>query len=378
MLAYLIVSQGWKKIGLIYATDIQTFRSAQVFIEAAEKLNLTILVSTSFASGTRNLTTQIRTLKESRARILLFIGTINDQQTVIEYSFKENLTGLGYQWISEHASMYKALYLNSTNGIIEDYYRWSQGFIGLQNFADVNSDVYLDYAQRWANTPPDPETPTVDRYSISPIANFAYDACFMFAYALHEMIEVFKLDPMKMENREIFLKTLKNVRFRGVSGEVSVDENGDRIAPFTIVNFQGDQIVRIGSISIDGEVTYFPNVTILYNGGTTTKPIDFPIRPLIKIRPSIIIVIIIISVICTILCLVLIYWTCSHRRHDVIKASSSLFLQLMLIGVIVLSMSIIPRALENSFQSSISCVSELCLSNIGYVLIIGTLLVSFD
>ncbi len=380
LLAYLISSQGWKNIALIYATDTQTFTSAQVFITTAQKLNITIIVSTSFASGTNNLTTQIQTIKQSQARIILFIGTINDLQTVINSSILEGLTGIGYQWISEHASMYKALYLNSTGGIIEEYYQWAQGFIGLQNFADVNSNIYLEYAERWSTTPYDPETSTVDLdpNSISPIANFAYDACFMFAHALHQMIEVLDLDPMEMENRELFLETLKNVSFLGVSGNVSVDRNGDRLAPFDIINFQGDQIVRIGSITVDGQVNYFPNITILYTGGTEMKPLDLSIRPLIKISRSTLIGMIGGSTTCTILCLILICFTCYFKRHPVIKASSPMFLILMLIGIISLSISVILRSLENSLQSSLFCISELWLANIGYFLIIGTLLVSLN
>ena len=375
-MAYLIASQGWKHIALLYATDTQTYRSVQVFVAAAQKLNITIASSTSFASGTMNLTAQIQYIKRSRARIILFIGTIRDQQSVIDCSINEGLYGIGYQWLGVHASMYQTLYLNSTGQIIPEYYRWAQGLIGLQNFADVNSDIYLQYAQRWAAAPYDPETSTVDPHSISPIANFAYDACFMFAYALHQMIEVLHLDPMIIENRDFYLEILKNVSFTGVSGHVSVDQNGDRLALFSIVNFQGDQIVRLGSISVDGQVNYFPNMTILYSGGTEKKPLDFPIRPLIKISRSVVIAMLIGSITCIILCLILIIFTCYFNKHRVIKASSVIFLILMLIGVISLSMSIIPRALENSVQSSLYCISELWFANIGYLLIIGTLLVS--
>lgn len=343
---------------------------------AAQKLDIRIVVSASFVSGTINITAQIQDVKQSRARIILFIGTITDQQSVIDSSLNEGLYGIGYQWIGIHASMYKALYLNSTGGIIPQYYQWAQGFIGLQNFADVNSEIYRQYAQRWAAAPYDPETSTIDPHYISPIANFAYDACFMFAYALHHMIEVLHLDPMAMENRELYLETLKNVSFIGVSGHVSVDQNGDRLAPFSIVNFQGDQIVRIGSIGIDGQVDYFPNMTILYSGGTNQKPLDFPIRPLIPISRPVIIAMIIGSITCTILCLALMVFTCYFKKHRVIKASSAIFLILMLIGVISLSMSIIPRTLSNSIRSTFCCISDLWLANIGYFLIIGALLVS--
>lgn len=81
---------------------------------AKKKLNITILVSTSFAIGTTNLTTQMKAIKECQARIILFIGTIVDQQTIIDNSLIEGLVGPGYQWVGTHASMYRALYLNST------------------------------------------------------------------------------------------------------------------------------------------------------------------------------------------------------------------------------------------------------------------------
>jgi ABC-type branched-subunit amino acid transport system substrate-binding protein len=50
-LAYLISTQGWKNIALISATDAQTYLSAQVFLTIAQKLNITIVVSTTFAAG---------------------------------------------------------------------------------------------------------------------------------------------------------------------------------------------------------------------------------------------------------------------------------------------------------------------------------------
>lgn len=156
----------------------------------------------------------------------------------------------------------------------------------------------------------------------------------MFAYALHHIIEVLHLDPMKMENRELYLAILKNVTFLGVSGNVSVDENGDRLAPFHIVNFQHDQIVRIGSITVDGQASYFPQVKIMYTGGTETKPVDLPNRIVVRISDSTLISMIGGSTICTLLCISLMIFTYYFNQHPVIKASSSKFLVLMLIGVI--------------------------------------------
>jgi hypothetical protein len=138
------------------------------------------------------------------------------------------------------------------------------------------------------------------------------------------MIEVLHLDPMKLENRELYLEVSKNVSFLGVSGNVSVDENGNRLAQFDIVNFQHDQIVKIGSITVDGQVSYLPHINIMYTGGTEMKPLDIPIRSLVKISRSTLIGMIVGSTTCTLLCLTLTAFTCYFNRHPVIKASSSM------------------------------------------------------
>lgn len=351
------------------------FHSAQEFLAAARKVNIQILASISFAAGTKNLTTQMNTLKQSRARIILFIGTIIDQQLLIENSMAADLFGVGYQWIGIQASMYRALYMNAAGVINRQYYNWSQGLIGLQIVPDTNSNVYKEYARRWLNAAYDPETSTIERDYISPIANFAYDACLMFAYALHYMIERLNMNPMILKNRDLFLDILKNTSFFGVSGAVKVDYNGDRILPFDIVNFQGNRIVKIGSISNNGQVRFMNHVPILYMGGTRTKPLDLPVRSRIELSTAIIYGMITGSILCTLLCLTLVVFTCYFRENPVIKGSSSIFLCLMLTGVISLALSIVPRALENSSSTPLLCISELFLANIGYSLIIGTLLV---
>lgn len=377
-MAHLIVSQGWKNIALIYTTNTQIYHITQKFLTEAQKLNITILVSVPFAPATENITNQMISIKESRARIIVFIGTTTDQRIAIDNSLNHGLNGAaGYQWVGMHPSMHRALYMNSTGAVIPHYYEWLQGFIGLFIHVNLDSSVYQDYANRWSTAPYDPETPIVHPSYISPIANFAYDACLMFAYALHHMIEVLNIDPMKMENRDLYLSILQNTTFEGVSGHVQLDQNGDRpVNLYDIVNFQQDRLVKIGSISADGQIAYLPDVEIIYMTGTNRKPLDLPLRPLVKINDSVVIGMIVGSSACIVLCLGLIIFTCYFRNHPVMKASSSIFLIVMLIGVLSLAVSVIPRTLENHHPTPFVCISELWFSNIGYSLIIGTLLVS--
>lgn len=377
MLGHLIYSQGWTRVAVLYTTDSQTFHSTHEFFKVASKLGISIIVTATFATGAKNIMEQMDIIKKSQARIILFVGVISDQQTVIENSIDAGIHGRGYQWIGIQAAMYTALYRDEFNNINQKYFNWVQGFLGVHTLPDTESIVYKEYEQRWKSAPYDPDTSTVRSDEILPLANFAYDAVLMFAHALHHMIEDLELNPLDQDNRELFLKVLKRVNFTGVSGTVNVDDNGDRAIPFSIINFQATRIVRVGDIDLRGNVTYVPNEHIIYMGGTTTRPLDSPIRPLVKISTSIVFTLLSISVAITLLCFILMIIVLCYRNHPVIRASSFPFLIIMLIGIVCIAMSTIPRTLENVCPSTAICIGEFFLVNFGYSLIMTTLMVSF-
>ncbi|CAF0881837.1 unnamed protein product [Didymodactylos carnosus] len=137
--------------------------------------------------------------------------------------------------------------------IVQDYTEWTQGFLGLQHFVDENSEVYTQYKNHWYSVLNGGNTPIIkpkDQTSSIPlIANFAYDACFTFAYALHKMIEEVGRDPML--NCELYMEVLKNVTFQGVTGIVSFLEYGERLIPFDILNFVNGSLVKVGSMTAE-------------------------------------------------------------------------------------------------------------------------------
>lgn len=63
-----------------------------------------------------------------------------------------------------------------------------------------------------------------------------------------------------------------------------------------------------------------------------------------------------------------------YRHHPVMKASSPLFLLIMLSGLSLLSWSVLPRVLEDE-NHAFNCDADVWLCNMGYALMIGSLLV---
>lgn len=370
-----IQNQGWKHIAVIYTTDSTTFYSAKQLVDTAEKFNVKVLVSVSFASGARNLTKEMQILKKSRARIIVAICISTDVQTIMKNSLRTELHGIGYQWLGLQAHMYPALYMNASGMIDPDYYQWTQGFIGLQPRPDLSSPLYQAYRQRWASTPTDNDTWKVAPDEMFSVADMAYDAVYMFAHALHNMIEINQSNPMDQKHRELFLETLKRVNFTGVTGQVFVDHNGDRMIGFAIVNFQNGSVVPVGHVDLTGRVTYSENISTLYGGGTHEKPQDLPAQPLLSIPKSIGYIMFAFTISLFAFCWLTIGTLIWYRNESIIRASSFIFLLLMLIGIVFISSCMMFRILENILLTKWMCISEFVSMNIGYSLVMTTLMV---
>jgi hypothetical protein len=293
------------------------------------------------------------------------------------------LHGPGYQWIGLHSYMYSALWQNATGGIEPLQYQFAQGLIGLQNYRATNSDIYRAYSGRWADTPPQPDLPSVvpsDPASMTSPSDFAYDAVWFFARALDKLERTYNVSledgalNASPELKSAFLDIMKGVSFDGVTGRIVVDQRGDRqLAPFDLVNIQGSEVVTVGTVSFDGHVSFFPDRPLQYMGGS--KAADTPARYLQEI-PLVerVVLTVLTGVLLGLvgLALLVLY---AFRKEAVFKAASPPFLGLVLVGVATLVASMVPRVYENYKGGSVKgCVAEVFLTNFGYTLIAGSLL----
>ena len=391
LLAYLIHSLGWSRVGLIHTTDSAGIAGAQSFSQVSAKLGIQVVVSSAFALNASNLDVYyaMNNVKQSGATILLFIGAITDMQSIIRVCTLGSddgrpplgLYGTGYQWIGLHSYIYSTLYTDAAGSIVPHQYEFAQGLIGLQNFADLDSAVYHNYLDSWKKFPPQPDLPSViptNPSSMTAPGHFSYDTVWFYAYALHRMEHEFGIDlnDATPGERQLFLQVLKNVTFNGVSGPVSVDKNGDRFAPFDIINFDGKQLRTIGQVNAAGDVQFTTDEkTILFMNGRNNKAPDRIIRGIYHLPSSTRIGMLVATIVC--ICIVfLAIWIVFYLRDTAImKAASPPFIQLMLLGLLLLLSAEFPRIYENEINSTRLCEADLFLTNLGYTLIVGSLLV---
>ena len=276
--------------------------------------------------------------------------------------------------------MSATLFTAADNTIVPWLYDFAQGVLGLQNLADTNSTWFQSYAEAWSLQPPQPDLPKLvpsDPNSMTMPGNFAYDSVWFYARAIDRMQREFGVDLQGYTSspgtKALFLEVLKNVSFVGVTGPISVDHNGDRIAPFDILNFQGTSVVNVGTVTAQGVTRYFPGVSVQFMGGT--KALDHLVRDLHPISSSVREAMFSVTIIClgvVALGMVLLY---GLRKEAVFKAASPPFVGSMLLGVMLLLTSIFPRVYENHDGGTIAgCTADLFLTNYGYTLIVGSLL----
>lgn len=382
---FLFKTFSWKKIGILHATDSFGSDGSAQTVLAATDIGTEILADVSFGIGDTDFTFQISYLVSSNARIIVFWGLTADLQTLwtaikagYEAGTNPNLLGSGYQWILCEAATSDALYKDLYGDVNKEYLSMVQGAIGISYYVNKTRPAYLEYEALAASAPLLSLTPTVANGTAG--SPFAFDAVYQVALGM----DVFFLqgrNPINDTDRSGYYNSIRNRTFAGASGDIALDSVGDAHSSFGIFNFQrsAQAWVNIGVLDSYGNYTAFDGVgAIEYQGETDyyTMPPDTPARGLQVISTSTTVAMSAVSgILIFFFALVqgVVYY---YRGHNLIKGSSPLFLVLFLVGIQMLCASVIPRALESeTSQSPHQCNADLWLSNLGYTLLVGALLV---
>ncbi|XP_015786480.1 atrial natriuretic peptide receptor 1 isoform X2 [Tetranychus urticae] len=102
-----------------------------------------------------------------------------------------------------------------------------------------------------------------------------HEAVILYAIALNETIS----DGYNITNGTIVTKKMWNRTFEGITGNVSIDENGDRNADYSLLDMDpnsGNFEVVANYFSVNREVVDVPGKRIHWSGGRETAPPDTP------------------------------------------------------------------------------------------------------
>lgn len=114
---------------------------------------------------------------------------------------------------------------------------------------------------------------------VSPFVTAFYDAVLLYAYALNKSItddpDVL-LQPM---NGTKMIELMWNTHFRGITGNVTIDSNGDRISDYSLLDMNPDTgfFEVVANYFNKTGLQYVNDKTIHWAGGKLEPPLDKPV-----------------------------------------------------------------------------------------------------
>ncbi|XP_077977104.1 atrial natriuretic peptide receptor 1-like [Glandiceps talaboti] len=109
---------------------------------------------------------------------------------------------------------------------------------------------------------------------VSMYAAYLHDAVWLYASTLKEVLDMNE-DPRDGRN---FGKRMRNVMFEGITGQVSIDSNGDRNQEMVLYNFKSDELFEVVA-HFDAKIStwsFIEDAEITWPGGGSEPPIDIP------------------------------------------------------------------------------------------------------
>jgi len=265
---------GWDYISIIRSANIYSQavssqvgstnqqNSAEVgvnsFESEAKNFNIQV-VQTQVINTTMDITPQLRQIKLFGSNIILLNVYLADAIKVFEVASDLGMTSKeGYVWIgTDSASQSEVLEASSK---VNDA---MQGLIGLKPLQPQNAAFthFLDLWEQCAGRNTSEYFGCGDR-NPNIYAPFAYDATYFLAHAIQKMVE----SGQDYTNGELLLTQLKSQTIDGITGKITLDQNGDRLSGYDVINVQGNNFVDIGTWEIFNGVTQ--NLPVFWQGSS--------------------------------------------------------------------------------------------------------------
>lgn len=203
---FAVKDQGWKSLAIIYINNDFGVGLKEIFSNLAESLGSKIVASEAFEQGSADFRAQLTKIKSKNPDAIFLVGYREVPQILIqikELGVKSYLIGTGLLEDPKIIDLAK----QASEGIF---------FTQLQYSPDSHEQNVRQFVDSFKNR---------YGYEADIIAAYGYDAMKVLAYAMEKS----DLSPEKIKEELYKVKD-----FKGVTGEISFDENGDVIQPMGV------------------------------------------------------------------------------------------------------------------------------------------------
>ncbi|XP_038066081.1 gamma-aminobutyric acid type B receptor subunit 1-like [Patiria miniata] len=366
---------GWTRVAIIHESN-------EVYTSAMNKLseelplhNLTLVAKESFAAG-ETPTVQLKNLKDKDARIIVSSAYTEGYKRMLCEAYHLGMYGPRYVWMIDSWNSLDWWRNVTWLGCSEQQmYEVVKNHVGTV-FLDLRTDneravsglTASQYQQAYASYTGGVPFPGVD------LAPFGYDSVWAVALALHRVAESLAAEnsSIGIENfdydntyhlRERLVEALSDLQFEGITGSVSFDESGNRLAPFKIEQLLDGVEVTVGLYLQEQGLQWSKQERLKFTGGAT--PIDGPVRENVYIGIDAVtfVVFTVLAVVGmggTVLFLVI---NISYRNKRVIKMSCPNVNNVIAVGCFMCYVDVIVAGLNQNYMSE-TVGNSVCLAQI--------------
>ncbi|KAJ3101579.1 hypothetical protein HDU97_001258 [Phlyctochytrium planicorne] len=275
-----VQSFGWNKVALITVNAAYGYGLSSAFLEYANAQNVTVLRNEAYNPDDPNFRSQITSIRQTDARIVIIIGYDTDAVNVLREARLQGLVGPKYVWIG--VSAVGSLF-DLVNGKHKPF-----GFKGEtrskytdQDRENIDGMIFSSINEKGGQGWTSLNTKYQAKYGALPSAySYMYSDCLTsYAVGFKNLVEKSGFGIGQILNRSTGVNAgvfTSLVGFDGASGNVSYDANGDRKVGFLYKNVQKNKVVETFLSDFDGRSTLVS--PILFFGGSSTPPLDSLVR----------------------------------------------------------------------------------------------------
>ena len=266
-LAELVDRYQWGRfLGAISTSDEYGTAGIREFERASKERGTDLIIYEQFLAKDEALT-EVKALKESRAKVFLAFVVDADMATVLRNATAIGLVGPSYVWLCPDGCAQPSLFLNAgqTDLAVRSA---AKGLLGSSPIGG-RGELFKLFLDDWEKRDPTKFFGSGDR-TISIFGSYAYDTVYTFARVYDQMLR----EGQDITNGTAVFAKIRETNFIGQTGTIRFDTNWDRLNDsYNIVNLQNNDsfLTTVGNWTVLEGIS-FNSVPVQFFDGTTEEP----------------------------------------------------------------------------------------------------------
>ncbi|XP_071324346.1 gamma-aminobutyric acid type B receptor subunit 2-like isoform X2 [Trachinotus anak] len=368
----------WTRVGVITQETPRLSQMKKDLLRQLLKANVQVVSTESLSD---DACSSLKTLKDRDVRIIIAQFEEESASEVFCCAYRLNLFGAQYQWmVADGGAAGWRLGGHVSGCSVNSLLMAADGSIRLQsrqlsnsNTPGVSGRTPRDYQDSYLRQL------LQEGSHFSPLHAFAYDTVWVAAKALGQVMEAVKhrekysvrrnVTVSEEEVEKMLLEAVKNMQFEGVTGPV-LFRGGERMAVIELTQFQGSSGVLVGEFSVATQQLRLLNHLLKFKGPGPARDQTLVRQQHRRVNLLLYGTVSSAAAVTIIITLIVLGFVVIHHKHWLLRPSSGPRDELLLLGILLSSSSVLISGLDGASVSDwtfeILCSVRLWTLSVGH------------